>query len=474
MHSSDIAFGVAAFFLLGIAAANFGWNITATIIVYLLLSTVYLVFIRKAKFLKHLFLSAVFIFLGFFYYNFYLNLQDAGRNVSFDQKIKFSAIAIDEPRQFEKYQTVSAKLLPPLSGGVEILASPLPVISYGDVLAIDGVIKEPLSRVEKPVVVFPKIKTLEKNRGFWLKVKLIAFKNYLLGSFDKFLDRDQAALLGGITLGSRSDFSDELRKAMSASGTTHLVALSGYNITILVLAVSYALKRIFSRRHVFYLTAATIILFVIMVGGEPSVIRAAIMGFLALWAKEIGRAYSARNAIAITAAAMAVFDPTIIRYNAGFQLSFMSLLGIIYLAPVIKNFFHVRENGWLGFKENAVVTVSAQLAVLPIIVATFGEFSLTAIFANILILEFIPITMFLGFLLATLSSIYIYLGFFVAKLTELLLSYELWIINSFSGLRLPIKFLPEIKWPIAIAYYTVLAILIFIGNRKNIFQPKNG
>ena len=107
--------------------------------------------------------------------------------------------------------------------------------------------------------------------------------------------------MAGITLGERAEFSKEFKEAMSKSGTTHLVALSGYNITILVLAVAYVLNFFASRRLVFWLTLLIIIGFVAMTGAEASVVRAAIMGGIVLLAKRANRLYSFRNAIVIAA-----------------------------------------------------------------------------------------------------------------------------------------------------------------------------
>src|SRR5207247_2122665 len=163
----------------------------------------------------------------------------------------------------------------------------------------------------------PKIRILAEHQGFWLKEKLLDFKASLVGQFEKFLPPDEAALASGITLGVQSGFTKEFKSQMSLAGTTHLVALSGYNITILVLAVA--------------------------------------------------------------AFAMPLADPTVLAFNVGFQLSFLSLLGIVYLAPALRRIFRVDEKNSGGIVDTVMMTLSAQLAVMPLLVSTFGQFSLTAI-----------------------------------------------------------------------------------------------
>ena len=108
---------------------------------------------------------------------------------------------------------------------------------------------------------------------------------------------------------------------MSQSGTTHLVALSGYNITVIAIAVSTLLSYFLRRRIVFWLSILTIIAFVLMTGAEASVVRAAIMGGIILLAKQIGRIHSMRNAIVFAALLMVLFNPKILRFDIGFQLS---------------------------------------------------------------------------------------------------------------------------------------------------------
>lgn len=471
MIFADTVFYGALAFLLGIGAAGFGWNAGAAILATLVLGIPATIFYRKLDLLKRVLLFALLVFAGIFYYHFRANLTEAQRNLIFDKETEFSGIVINEPRGFEKYQIATLRAEPPFSGKVAVFTSPLAPLEYGDLLKIKGAVKLPPSDGEKPAIFFPEIEILERGRGNKIKAALVSFKEVFINQFNNNLGPEEAALLSGITLGARSDFSEKFRGVMAKSGTTHLVALSGYNITILVLAIAFALGSFLSRRKTFYTTIAVIVAFVLMVGGEPSVVRAAIMGFLALLAKEVGRLYSVRNAIALTAAAMVSIQPTLLANDVGFQLSFISLLGIVYLGPILKNLFGLEGEGFAAWKENALLTASAQLAVFPIIVNTFGEFSVTAILANILILGLVPLTMFLGFLLAALSSIYVYLGFFAAKLVELLLKYEIWIMELFSEIRLPIGSPSLAPAAFLIAYYAVLGFFVYHfsnnGNNRN-------
>lgn len=461
MIASDAVFYSALAFMFGVATAGFGWPVATVIGIGAMTGLAVLAISHRLQLWKYLLLFVALIFIGAFYFHFRVNLTNTQRNLVFDKEIEFSGVVVGEPRGFEKYQIATLRAEPPFSGKVALFLPPLAQIGYGDLLRAKGVIKPPSSSGKELAVFFPEIEILEHGRGNKIKSALLGFKAFLVGQFKKHLGPDESALLSGITFGVRSGFSEKSREAMAKSGTTHIVALSGYNITILVLAVSFVLGSFVSRRKNFYFTAAIIALFVLMVGGEPSVVRAAIMGLLALLAKEVGRMHDMRNAIALTAAAMVLVSPTILANDAGFQLSFASLLGIVYLSPVLQRLLRVESEGFAAWKENALLTASAQLAVLPIIVNTFGEFSAMAILANALILGFVPLTMFLGFLLAALSSIYVHLGFLAAKLVELLLNYELWIMEFFSKIRLPITAPPIAPMTFFIGYYALLALFVY-------------
>jgi competence protein ComEC len=206
-----------------------------------------------------------------------------------------------------------------------------------------------------------------------------------------------------------------------------------------------------------------------MTGLQPSAIRAAITGSIALFARETGRMFNIRNAIAFTAAAMVLWNPTMLTQNAGFELSFLSLIGIVYLGPALKKLFRYSSAGFLDWKECGITTLSAQVAVMPVLIATFGQFSATAILANVLILATVPLAMFFGFLLAVFGFISYYLAFFCAKLAGLVLFYELAMMRLFAGLSVPVP-INFNSTVVILLYYAILAFFVAAnysyGNQK--------
>lgn len=475
MHPSDIVFYGASAFLVGVLTASAGWNFLLVFILAVALGAAVFIlsprevggFVLKKVRPLLLIVFLICFFAGAFYYNLYLNLRETRENIHFGDEISFYGVVITEPKFSEKTQFFDVELQPPFAGKVRIVTSQVPERRYGDLLAFRGSIERPERRIDSPVSVFPKVEYKESGRGFWFKANLLNLKSSFINQFRRVLPADSAALLSGITFGYQSDFTRDFKDKMSASGTTHLVALSGYNIAILVLVIAALLNYFLSRRLTFYLTVVVILLFVVMVGAEPSVVRAAIMGFLILLAKEVGRVYSFRNAITLAAFVMVLFDPTILVWNLGFQLSFLSLLGIVYLLPAIKKFLKLKEEGSvLGWRENALTTLSAQLAVAPMLILNFNQFSPTSLLANVLILEFVPLTMALGFSLAFIGTVFSALGSVLAWFINLLLVYEIGVINLFATFQLPLGGWLNSLAVFALYYAALLGFIIYSTKPK--------
>lgn len=454
MRIYDIAFYGAGFFLVGVFFRSLRLNFLTIILTAALFAVflIFLVYLKKSGSFKatapdNFFwlagLASLIVFGGA-YFAWYEWRQIKNVNMVFDAPINFSGIVAGDPERGNA-QRLIIKVQPPYSGRLFINMKPHPVFQYGDLINFKGVIKkpEPASYARYLVkdrifgaVNFPEAELISGDNGWLIKAVLLKFKEEMISNFQKILPPEKAAFLGGITLGERAEFSKEFKEAMSASGTTHLVALSGYNIAILSVAVFNIFNFLFSRRLRFYLTTVLIVSFVAMTGAEASVVRAAIMGFILMLASRVNRLYSLRNAIVVAAFLMIILNPLILMFDIGFQLSFLALLGIVCLGPAIRKFFRLREEeGFLGWRENFLAATSAQLAVAPFLIINFGQFSPLSLLANVLILEAIPPTMFLGFLVGFLGFLSYYFSLIVGWLVGLFLAYELFIINLFGATR---------------------------------------
>lgn len=477
MRLHDIAFYFVSFFLIGVFIASFNVNFLTIILINLIITALFIVgnlyFEKQNINFKWLAGLSFVILIGGFYYFLYSAIQIKNINIPFGEKTIFKGIVVDYPERGVE-QKLTIKLQDPYSGEIIVSLPAYPYFHYGDLIEFNGAIKRPqpenyANYLSKNNIFgttnYLKANLLAENRASLVKKYLFKFKESIVENFQNVLLPEKSAFLAGLTLGERAGFSKEFKDKMSKSGTTHLVALSGYNITIIAITVSTFFSYFLQRKKVFWLSIATIVIFVLMTGAEASVVRAAIMGSLIMLAKQIGRIHSMRNIIAIAAFAMILFNPKILLFDIGFQLSFAALMGIVYLAPAISKILKMKEDeGLLGWRENFLNTTSAQLAVMPLLLINFKSFSLFSLLANILILEAIPLTMFLGFLIGFIGFFSLLLSLILGWFTGLLLGYELAIIDVFSKISLPIG---EIGIFGAIIYYLILALFI-IKYRKNL------
>ncbi|KKT43166.1 MAG: ComEC/Rec2-related protein [Candidatus Wolfebacteria bacterium GW2011_GWE2_44_13] len=372
----------------------------------------------------------------------------------------------------EKSQQLIISIDAQNNGKVSVTARPYPVLRYGDAVRVNGIVKRP-SEKEKMYALkngvfatmqFPEVQILKQGDGNAIMMWLLGVKQKAVTTYGRLLPTKEAALLAGITLGERAEFSVEFKQQMANSGTTHLVALSGYNISVVAGAVLLICGLILRRRAAFYATLVVVVAFVVMAGAEASVVRAAIMGSIVLLAGYIGQAHSMRNAIAVSACAMVLWNPNVLRYDLGFQLSFLALLGIVYLKPHLDAIIKNKKAGILEWRENLSGTLSAQIMVFPILMHAIGSFSLVSLLSNIVILAFIPVTMGLGFAIAGLGFFASSLAFIPAWIVSLLLQYEIAVIELFGnyeGLSIPMN-------PIWIFVYYIMVggILSYLQKRK--------
>ena len=366
--------------------------------------------------------------------------KDLYRNVG--EEIMFRGEIIEDPQKLNKVTRAVFRT----EEGAKILLSVLhyPEVHYGDRLEISGKLEEPdnfsdfdwRGYLAKDDIYFemflPEILSREEGGGFWLKKFLFSVKHKFLANISRVLTEPHGSLLAGLTIGERTSLPEELEENFRKIGVVHIIALSGYNISIIS---DNALKIInyIPVAKIIRTSAATIlvILFAILTGGSATVVRAAIMGILILWARETGKVYQALSALIFAAFVMILFNPKILIFDASFQLSFLATSGLIFLAPRLERYFLWLPNIW-KIRENLIATLSAQIFVLPLLLSIGGSFSWATIPANLLILSAIPITMFFGFLSGLAGFFSYHLSLFLSWPAYWLLTYELWIVKLFS------------------------------------------
>lgn len=275
---------------------------------------------------------------------------------------------------------------------------------------------------------YPKILVLKSGQGNWLKMALLKIKWAFSGRLGRYFPEPENSLLLGILIGARKTLPPALTDSFNRVGLSHIVAISGYNIAVIIQALGY-LAKVWGRRANFWLSLAVIAAFVVLTGASASVMRAAAMGGLLLLSFQVGRLYRMTPAICAAALVMLIINPKILFWDAGFQLSFLATMGIVYGVPVLEKLTRTWPSVF-GVKQTIITTLSATLATLPLILLNFGRLSVVALLANVAVLPLVPAVMLLGFL-----SVLPYIGAGLAFACHFLLAYILWAVQILSAWR---------------------------------------
>jgi len=225
------------------------------------------------------------------------------------------------------------------------------------------------------------------------------------------------------------------------------------------LLVNLGLGRFFQRRTVIFLSLGILIFYVLLVGANPAVLRAGIMGAMAQVGLLVGREYSGLIGLATSAFMLTLWQPDILM-DIGFQLSFMATLGLLLLIPRWR-FDH--KSWWFFLKEALGTTLAAEAMILPLVIYYFHQVSLVSLITNLLVLPVIPVIMALGGLTVVLGMLP-WLGWLaqgVGGWCWLFLAYIISVVKIFAGLPFVTLEIPLFHPVWIFIYYLVLGGLFW-------------
>jgi competence protein ComEC len=350
--------------------------------------------------------------------------------------------------------------------------------SYRDYLARQGIYS---------LMSFANVEVLQTGEGniFWTTI--YGFRDNALDLVYQLYPDPEASLLAGILLGDESGLSEDLKIAFNDTGTRHIIAISGFNISIIAGLFLAAFTRWLGIRRAIWLTALGIGLYTLLVGAESSVVRAAIMGVLALIARQVGRQQFALNTLAFSAAVMALINPLIL-WDVGFQLSFAATLGLILYADRLRAYadkllqarlskeWALRLRGPLY--EFVFLTIAAQITTLPLLLYYFERLSLLSLPANLIILPVQPALMVLGGFSILLGLLWQPLGVLIALLAWPLVAYTIRIVETFASLPAASQTAEFFSLNFVFLYYAILLVASIPAVRSRVtlprFQPAAG
>jgi competence protein ComEC len=305
-----------------------------------------------------------------------------------------------------------------------------------------------------------------------LKEKIYKKLYHVSDSFEASLNRlfpePEASLANGLILGLKKNLPDDYMDALNATGLTHLVALSGYNVTIVIRVLSCLLLGYLSRKKILALGTFIVVLFVLLTGAASSVVRAAIFSILLLFGGSLGRKADNTNLMLLAAVAMVLLNPYVLRYDLGFQLSFLAFAGLIYISPIIKKILSKEKYNFIPefIKAPLTETLSAQAAVFPLLVMQFGRLSLIAPIANVAVLWIVPYAMAISFVSGLVGLIYYPLGKAVSFISWPILEYIVKVPELFAHIPLASIEFQKSYWYVEMLMFAALAVIVKIYYRK--------
>lgn len=366
----------------------------------------------------------------------------------------------------------------PRRGLVLVQAHHHPPFAYGDLLQVHGALESPpvlegfdyrayLARQGiHSLIRRPRIARLAGGGAGW-RHALIGLRHRGRRILAASLPEPEAALVTGILLGDDRGLPKPLADAFRASNTTHVIAISGSNIALLTGFLAVTLGGLLGRRRAVPCILAILAAYTLLVGGDAAVVRAALMGGLALLALRLGRGADAQAGLMTAAWLMTLWNPQAL-WDMGFQLSVAATVGLIgFAAPMVS-----ACRAWLAGRFSAtaarrmsdlagemlLVTLAAQLTTWPIIAHATGQVSVVGLLANALILPAQPAVMGLGALTLAAGLLWMPLGRLLGSLAWLPATWTVRVVSFLGALPgasrdLPMPLVAVIAWYLGLAWF---------------------
>lgn len=339
-------------------------------------------------------------------------------------------------------------------------------------------------------------KTPELFNSWGILKKIISFRQVLIARFQQLLGEPHASLLAGIVLGGKADLSPDFYQALVDTGTLHIIAASGFNISIVAGVLIASLTMVCSRRLSLIGAFLGIVVYVVLAGASPAVIRAGLMGIAIFLAQGSGRDYQAKWLLMLTGGAMLIASPWLIA-DASFQLSMAATAGILWGVKPIEQLvnrclsfiFQSRDDQSINNSKQSgmaaaidsvkpsskregsrkasimrsilmkdfITTISATLATLPITVISFERVSLISPITNTLLIWLVPPLMALGGVMLLSSALSLGLAQIIAWISWPLVTIFILLIEGFAKIPHASLEISTIPWVMGAAFWCLLA-----------------
>ncbi|MBL8063442.1 MAG: ComEC/Rec2 family competence protein [Anaerolineales bacterium] len=436
-------------------------------------------------------LLPIFLFLGSAYFQLRQPKIDAFHIAFYndrDYEMLVTGTLAEPPDYRDTYTNLTIKVEAVDTGEGDLIASGLMLVrvspneeyEYGERIRLRGTLKTPPENEEfsyrdylarqgiHSYMSSAEVTRLPGSGGNPFYRLVYQFKSHLLENTYRLFQDPEASLFAGILFGVDTGLPKRLQDAFKNTGTAHIIAISGFNIAIIAgLFFSFFRWMLKNERLGAVFAVLFVFLYAFLVGADPAVMRAAVMGSLSLFAKQVGRRNAGINTLAVVAVVMAILNPLVL-WDVGFQLSFFATLGLILYAEPFSNYtanliskISRQDNSTLVniLNDNVILTLAAQVMTIPLMAYYFQRFSLISFVANPFILPVQPAVMIVGGLSVFTSLILYPLGQFVAWIAWAFAGYTIRVVEFFDRVPNGVIVLGDVPlWTIYMTYITLLTL----------------
>ncbi|HSD56353.1 MAG TPA: ComEC/Rec2 family competence protein [Candidatus Saccharimonadales bacterium] len=314
----------------------------------------------------------------------------------YGQKVTIVGIANDEAVYGKFYQLEftlkDAKVVAPahalLVGGITIRGFGAPMVSRGDTVQVTGKLNPTLGN-NVASMSFANLTVLEHDTS-----KLNELRRKFAAGMQSALPEPAASFGLGLLIGQRTTLPDDISEQLRHVGLTHIIAVSGYNLTVIVIAC----RRLLAKRSKYQATMTCLLLigiFLLITGSSPPIVRASVISLLGIGAWYYGRNLRPLVLLLVGGVVTVLANPLYLWGNVSWYLSFLSFFGVLYIAPLV-------TKRWWKKKEPSILagvlieTICASIMVVPYVLYIFGQTSTVSLPANLLVVPFIPLAMLLS------------------------------------------------------------------------------
>ncbi|MEI6238337.1 MAG: ComEC/Rec2 family competence protein [bacterium] len=456
------------------------------------------VFLIRARSYSLLIIIFICVVFGMFHSAQYIYFKPKDADIFIGKKVTVRGFISDKPDERENSVRL---IIAPLfirgqnreiknSGDVLVIAPRFGGYEYGDEISLSGVLKKPENIVSEDGRIFdyekyllkdnilyqmvlPKIIGATSTSGFSLKNSLYSIREKFINSLSSTISEPEVSLAGGILLGEKRSLGKDLQDDFRIAGLIHIVVLSGYNVSIIAMALMFVLRK-FSKKLSVIVGIFSIILFAIMVGGGATVIRSAVMACFSVFSPVMKGKYDVLRALTLTAVGMTILNPLTPALDTSFQLSFMATLGLIFFSDPIREICFKKVTEKFGLRDILTSTFAAQFSVSPLILYTMGQFSVIAPITNILVLPTMPFAMFATGVTGLIGLVSPLLALPFSWMSYGVLHYVLVIVENSAKIPFASLHVPQFSfiW-ILISYAVIFTVMKFATDYTNRHKSTN-